>query len=126
MKSLSSFLNPKRKPNLKFKLPAFEEEFEMRLLSAAEDLEISKQVTGSENGVDILTRYIAESLVVPDLHSKGLLEALSEREGRRIFDAVDALKCIVNGSELSALIGVYNDYANVTADFGDKVQEIKN
>jgi len=126
MKSLSSFLNPKRKPNLKFKLPAFEEEFEMRLLSAAEDLEISKQVTGSENGVDILTRYIAESLVVPDLHSKGLLEALSEREGRMIFDAVDALKCIVNGSELSALIGVYNDYANVTADFGDKVQEIKN
>lgn len=126
MKSLSSFLNPKRKPNLKFKLPAFEEEFEMRLLSAAEDLEISKQVTGSENGVDILTRYIAESLVVPDLHSKELLEALSEREGRRIFDAVDALKCIVNGSELSALIGVYNDYANVTADFGEKVQEIKN
>lgn len=125
MKSLSSFLNPKRKPNIKFKLPAFEEEFEMRLLSAEEDFQIGKEMQG-QGAVELITRYVAESLVVPDLHSKELLDALSEREGKKIIDSVDALKCIVNGAELSALIGVYNDFANVTVDFGEKVNEIKN
>jgi len=125
MKSLSSFLNPKRKPNIKFKLPAFEEEFEMRLLSAEEDFQIGKEMQG-QSAVELITRYVAESLVVPDLHSKELLDALSEREGKKIIDSVDALKHIVNGAELSALIGVYNDYANVTVDFGEKVNEIKN
>lgn len=125
MKSLSSFLNPKRKPNIKFKLPAFEEEFEMRLLSAEEDFQIGKEMQG-QGAVELITRYVAESLVVPDLHSKELLDALSEREGKKIIDSVDALKHIVNGAELSTLIGVYNDYANVTVDFGEKVNEIKN
>jgi len=127
MKSLNSFLNPKRKPNLKFKLEAFEEEFEMRLLSAQEDTEISKQIAGGgETGVDIMTRYVAESLVVPDLHSKELLDALSEREGRKVLDVADALKCLVNGAELSKLITIYNDFANVTVDFGKEVNDIKN
>jgi len=125
MKSLNSFLNPKRKPNLKFKLPAFAEEFEMRLLSADEDLQIGKEMQG-QSAVELITRYVAESLVTPDLHSKELLDALSEREGKKIIDAAEALKCLVNGAELSALIGVYNEYANVTVDFDKKVDEIKN
>ena len=127
MKSLQSFLNPTRKPNLKFKLPAFEEEFEMRLLSAKEDLEVGNQArSNGETETEAFIRCIAESLVTPDLHNKELLDALSEREGRKIFDPVEALKCIVTGAELSALMKIFTDYANVTVDFGKKVDEIKN
>lgn len=127
MKSLDSFLNPKRKPNLRFKLGAFEEEFEMKLLSADEDTEISNIIKmNNESGTDISARYVAESLVVPDLHSKELLEALSEKTGKKILDPLTALKQIVNGAELATLIGIYYDYANVTVDFGKKVEEIKN
>ena len=127
MKSLNNFLNPKRKPNLKFKLEAFDEEFEMRQLTADEDLRVSRQVREKgESSEEIMVRYVAESMVVPDLHNKELLDALSEREGRKILDPVQALKGIVNGPELSVLVSVYMDYANATVSFSKKVEEVKN
>lgn len=127
MKSLNNFLNPKRKPNLKLRLEAFDEDFELRQLTADEDLQVSRQVREKgESKEDIMVRYVAESMVEPDLHSKELLDALSEREGHKILDPVQALKCIVNGPELSALVSVYMDYVDATVSFSKKVEEVKN
>lgn len=127
MKNLDSFLNPKRKPNLRFRLPSFEEEFELRQLSAEEDAQLAKRSRDAgDEYTELMTRYVAESLVVPDVHDKELLDALSEREGKKILDPMQALKCLVNGPELSTLISVYLDYVNVTVSFPKKVEEIKN
>lgn len=128
MKSLQSFLNPKRKPNLKFKLPAFEEEFEMRFLTSDELMELGKttRMKGETGQLEIMARQVAESLVTPDLHNKELLQALSERENKTILDPVEALKYIVNGAELAELIDIYTNYSDITVDFGNKIEEVKN
>ena len=125
-KSLKAFLNPPKKANIRFKLGRFTEPFELRILSAKEDMEINKEVKQGEDFTYTMARYIANSLVTPDLHNQELLEALSEREGRKIFDVTEALLCLVNGNELATLIGVYNDFADCTLDFEKEVQETKN
>lgn len=127
MDSLQSFLHPKRKPNLKFRLGGFESELEMRMLSAQEDLELMKTVKdGRLEGIDIVMLYLAESLTVPDLHSKEILDGLAEREGRKIINAVDALKLVFNGAEIAKLIEIYNQYTDVVVKFSDEVEKVKN
>lgn len=127
MDSLQSFLHPKRKPNLKFRLGAFDSELEMRMLSAQEDLELMKTAKdGNLDGIDIMMLYVAESLAAPDLHSKELLAGLSEREGRKVINAVDALKLVFNGAEISKLIEIYNRYTDVVVNFSDEVEKVKN
>lgn len=128
MKSLNSFLNPKRKPNLKIKLsPDFVDEdgsvieWELKQLSSKEGLNVD-----GENYKEIMTSYIAESLVYPDLHDAELLKGLSEREGRTILSAKDALLALTNDNELAALIDAYNKYNELTIDFSEKVEEAKN
>jgi len=128
MKSLSSFLNPKRKPNLKIKLsPDFVDEkgeiieWELKQLSSKEGLNVD-----GEGYKEIMTSYIAESLVYPDLHNAELLKGLSEREGRTILSTKDALLALTNDNELAALIEAYNHYNELTTDFNAKVEEAKN
>lgn len=128
MKSLNSFLNPKRKPNLKIKLSsAFVDEkgnpveWEMRQLSAKEGIDID-----GENYKDIMCSYVAESLVFPDLHDAELLAGLSEREGNKVLSAKEALLLIVNDSELATLIAAYTKYNDLTSDFNELVDEAKN
>lgn len=69
---------------------------------------------------------IAESFVTPDLHNVDLLNDLSEREGRKILSATDALKAKFMSDEISALIGIYNEHSDVIINFEDKVKEAKN
>jgi len=128
MKSLSSFLNPKRKPNLKIKLsPDFVDEkgevieWELKQLTSKEGLNLD-----GENYKEIMTSYIAESLVYPDLHDAELLKGLSEREGRVVLSAKDALLALTNDNELAKLIEAYNHYNELTTDFNEKVEEAKN
>ena len=127
MDSLQSFLHPKRKPNLKFRLGSFETELEMRMISAQEDMELMKTVKdNSLDGIEIVMLYLAESLEAPDLHSKEFLDALSEREGRKILNALDALKLVFNGAEIAKLIEIYNQYTEVVVKFSDEVEKVKN
>lgn len=127
-KTLMQFLHPERKPNAKFKLGSFgNAEFEMRVLTADEMAQISAEAqTKGLKGVEALYPVIASSLVTPNLRGADLLDALSEREGRRILAPVDALKAIFTGDEIGALIGIYNEHADVTVDFEKKVEEAKN
>lgn len=128
MKSLDSFLNPKRKPNLKIPLsPAFVDEkgipieWEMKQLTAKEGLNIE-----GENYKEIMTAYVAESLVFPNLHDKSLLDGLTEREGHKVLSAKDALLCIVNDNEIAKLIEEYTRFNELTTDFNKLVDEAKN
>lgn len=128
MKSLTSFLNPKRKPNLKIKLsPDFVDEkgeiieWEMKQLTAKEGLNLD-----GEGYKEIMTSYVAESLVFPDLHDAELLKGLSEREGKTILSAKEALLALTNDNELAKLIEAYNHYNELTTDFNEKVEEAKN
>ncbi|MBS5784087.1 MAG: hypothetical protein KID04_14590 [Clostridium sp.] len=127
-KTLMQFLHPERKPNAKFKLGPFgDAEFEMRVLGADEMASISAEVQSKGlKGVEALYPAVAASLVTPNLRSADLLDALSEREGRKILSPVDALKAIFTGDEVAALIGIYNDHADVTINFEEKVKEAKN
>lgn len=127
-KTLMQFLHPERKPNAKFKLGSFgDAEFEMRVLGADELAQISADVqTGGMKGVEAMYPAIAASLVTPNLRSADLLEALSDREGRKILNPVDALKAMFTGSEISALIMIYDKHADVETDFGKAVDDAKN
>lgn len=126
-KTLESFLHPHRRENIRFKLSSFDEEFEMKALTAAEDLRIAKKVREKDlSDIEALACYAAEALVVPNLHSKKLLDALSEREGHKILSAYDALKIMFNGAEVSALVEIYQKHANVVMDFQNEVEEAKN
>ena len=126
--SLDLFLNPNRKPHLKFKLASFgDAEFEMKILSAEEGAAAS--IKGQEDGlkgIAIFFPTLAECLVTPPLHDAKFLSDLSKREGKTILSAIDALKALFTSDEISALIKVYDDYSNVTVDFMEKVEEVKN
>lgn len=125
MTSFDSFLHPERKPNLCFKLGSFSEEFEMRQLSASEDMELIRSLEGDNNATTLI-HYAAEALVVPDLHNKALLDALSERERKPIMNAADALVAMTSSSELAAILQTYTDFSRVSVSFKDGVEAIKN
>lgn len=131
MKNLNAFLNPVRKPNHKFVLSdAFVDEdgkpieWELRLLTAEESLEISKEHAHSSYG-EVIFATIARSLVYPNLRDKELLEALSKREGRQILEAKEALKVMINDPEYSRLASEYLQYANIKS-FDKQVETAKN
>lgn len=127
-KSLMQFLHPNRKPNVTFKLDSFgDAEFEMRALNAEEMGQMSAEVqTKGLKGLEALYPTIALSLVSPNLSSAELLDALSEKEGRRILSPTDALKTMFTAGEIGALLNIYNEHSDVTIDFGKKVDEAKN
>lgn len=126
-KTLESFLHPHRKPNVKFRLPAFDEEFEMRVLSVDETMRIDKEASDKGwKGSDVLHHYAAEALVTPNLRSKELQDALSAEAGRKVLDPYDAYKLLFNGAEAAAIMGKYVDIVNLGISFSERVQEAKN
>jgi len=126
-KTLESFLHPHRKPNVKFRLPSFDAELEMRALSIDETTQIDKEATEkSLTYTEVLNRYAVEALVVPNLHNKELLDALSEREGHKILNSYDAYKVLFSGPEAALIMSKYVDIANLDISFSEKVEEAKN
>lgn len=126
-KTLESFLNPKRKPNVKFHLTGFAGEFEMRAISTQEGLEIDKDIQAKQlSGASALVPYVAESLVKPDLHNAELLTALSEKAGHKILSAYDACVAMFNDAEMATLAEVYTRHVRTTANFEEDVETAKN
>lgn len=133
MDSLNSFLNPKRKPNLKFVLSdAYVDdngkpiEWEMRQVTAAEGMRISSlDLTGYK---EIMSEYVAEALVYPDLRDKDLIEGIAEKLGRKgaILSPSEVLIGMTLDSEMAYLIDRYVDYSNLTVNFTEEVIEAKN
>lgn len=126
-KTLESFLHPHRKPNVKFTLPSFDAQMEMRALTAQEGLDNSDLVEsrGLKNAA-ALVPTIATALIVPNLRSKELLDALSEKEGRKILNSYDAAISLFSEAEIAKLIEIYNTHFNVTASFSEDVETAKN
>ena len=132
MKSLDSFLNPKRKENARFMLSdAFISEdgkpieWEMRQLSAKEGIEVQKQ-TNSKEYSEMMIAYVAHSIVYPNLKDKELLDGLTQKEGRPILKVTDALKAITTDAEMASLISRYISFNELTTNFNEKVTEVKN
>lgn len=132
MKSLNSFLNPKRKENLKFVLSdAFIDEaghpieWEMRQLSAQEGLELQSQISDT-NYTTVMTEYVATAMVYPNLHDAELLNGLSQKAGRKILKASDALVAMLTDAELAEAINQYSKYNELTTGIEEKVEEVKN
>lgn len=132
MKSLNSFLKPKRKDHLKFILSdAFIDEtgkpieWEMRQLTAKEGLALQNQIS-EQNYTKIMTVYASEAMVYPNLHDRELLDGLSEQAGRPILKASDALVQMLTDSELAEVINQYTKYNDLTGGIMDKVEEAKN
>lgn len=131
MKNLEGFLNPKRKPNLRFVLS---EDFtgedgaplvwEMRTLSARELREVRSFCEGRGQEETTLA-LIARSLVTPDLSDAELLRGLSKKEGKTILDPVDALSALLSAAELGTLLGCYFEYQQPN-NFYELVGEAKN
>ncbi len=132
MKSLNSFLNPKRKENLKFVLSdAFIDEagqpieWELRQLSAQEGLELQNQISDA-NYTTVMTEYVAAAMVYPNLHDTELLNGLSQKAGRKILKASDALVAMLTDVELAEAINRYSKYNELTTGIEEMVEEAKN
>lgn len=126
-KTLETFLNPKRKPNVKFRLPSFDAELEMRALTAQEGLDNADFVASRElKNAAALVPTVATALVAPNLRNKDLLDALSEKTGKKILNPYDAAVALFSEAEIAKLIEIYNTYFNVTASFSEDVETAKN
>lgn len=131
MKNLEGFLNPKRKPNLRFVLS---EDFtgeegaplvwEMRTLTARELCEVREFYEGRGQEETTLA-LIAKSLVTPNISDAELLRGLSQKEGRTILDPVDALQALLSAAEMGTLISCYFKHQQVS-NFYELVGEAKN
>lgn len=126
-KTLESFLKPHRKPNLKFHLTGFDEEFEFRQLSAKEGIEIGEftEKRGIPFQLSMLPN-IAAAMVKPNLRNKELQDALAEKCGHKIMEPYDAMLELFTDSELAKLTQIYSDFVNVNAEFSEDVNKAKN
>ncbi len=126
-KTLESFLHPHRKPNVKFRLPAFDGEFEMRELTVDEMSKINKEAAEKKWAYfDILNHYAAEALVTPDLHNAQLQDALSDKAGHKIISVYDAYRTLFTGPESTKITGKFVDIANLSITFNEKIETAKN
>ena len=126
-KTLESFLNPKRKPNVKFHLTGFAGEFEMRAVSAQEGLEIDRDIQARQlSGASMIVPYVAAGLVKPDLHNAELLAALSEQAGHKVLNPYDACVALFTDAELATLAEVYERHVRTTANFEGDIETAKN
>ncbi len=128
MNSFDSFLNPERKPNIRFKLSSYPDEFEMRLLSAEEDREILRRMREDKkvDSADALIAYAAEALVIPDLRNADFQNKLSKIAGHPIMSPADALVAMTTSAELAAILNTYAEFSGVDVTFTEGVEEIKN
>ncbi len=130
---LEMFLFPQRKENFRFVFPDSEGfvqdgkpvEWVMRELSAAEGLELQRELRGKDPA-EIMTAYVARAMVYPDLQDAALLEGLSRREGRTILGEAQALKALLTDRELAALVRGYVRYFQLNEDFAKREQAAKN
>ncbi|MFV0497964.1 MAG: phage tail assembly chaperone [Candidatus Fimivivens sp.] len=131
MKNLEAFLNPKRKPNMRFVLS---EDFvgedgaplvwEMRALSARELCDVRSFYEGRGQEQTTLA-LLAKSLVHPDLSDAQLLQGLSQKEGKSILDPCEALKSLLDAAQLGVLLACYFKHQQVN-NFHELVDEAKN
>ena len=126
-KTLESFLHPHRKPNVKFRLPAFDEEFEMRALTAPEGIKCAlfAQQRDLPAGLAMLPN-VAEALVTPNLRNKDLQDALSEKAGKKIMEPYDAALALFTDSELATLIDIYSKLTVTPVEYSQGIEQAKN
>ena len=91
METLKNFLHPKRKENIRFVLSdSFVDEqgnpleWEMRQIKAKEGMEISRDCEGAPE-METMARYIAEALVVPNLKSAEIVDAMAQEHNGKIL-----------------------------------------
>lgn len=126
-KTLESFLHPKRKPNVKFNLTGFPNEFEMAAVPAQQGVEIQDFVESRNlNGTGILIATMAESLKVPDLRNVELQDALSAKVGKKLMHPYDVALAMFTDAEIAALVQIYSTKFRVDVDFNKDVETAKN
>lgn len=131
MENLKNFLHPKRKENLKFVLsPAFTDdegnplEWEIRELTAAEGMEISSE-TKNLSSTEMMMRYVAEALVVPNLKDAELVKMVAEESGGKIKAPYEILQDLLTDAEAAELFKRYNQQ-NSAGKFEEQVDAAKN
>lgn len=126
-KSLESFLHPHRKPNVKFRLPAFDGEFEMRALSAPEGINcaVFAEQRNIPAGLAMMPN-VAEALVTPNLRNKDLQDVLSEKTGKKIMEPYDAALAMFTDSEMAALISEYSKLTMTPVEYSKGIEQAKN
>mgnify|MGYP000862953930 FL=1 len=126
-KTLESFLHPHRKPNVKFRLPAFDGEFEMRALTTPEGIKCAlfSQQRDIPAGLAMIPN-VAEALVVPNLRNKDLQDALSEKTGKKIMEPYDAAIAMFTDSEMATLIDIYNRLTITPVEYSQGIEQAKN
>jgi hypothetical protein len=126
-KTLESFLHPHRKPNVKFRLPAFDGEFEMRALTAQEgiDCAVFAEQRGIPAGLAMMPN-VAEGLVTPDLHNAELQDMLSEKAGKKIMEPYDAALAMFTDSEMATLVSIYSKLTVTPVEYLEGIEQAKN
>ena len=132
MNDFERFLNPERKPNIRFVLS---EEFigedgkpliwEMRQLSAAEGLEIER-LNADRGDTEVLIALAASSLVVPDLKDQKLLETLSEKAKTTVLSPAQAVKAMLTMAELFKLMKIYHSFSGLGESADELIAKAKN
>lgn len=133
MENLSSFINPKRKPNHKFVLsPDYVDkngkpiEWEMRQLTGNEAIEIASSFPEGISMTETLARNAAASLVYPNLRDAELQDAIAEKVGHKLLDPYKVLVNMVTDPELAKIIAEYTTFNSLTFDLNERIQEAKN
>jgi hypothetical protein len=99
----------------------------MRELTVEETLKIDKEAAEKNWGAtEVLNRYAAEALVVPNLRNVELQDELSKECGNKVLNPYDAYKMLFTGPEAAKIMSEYTGLANLTISFGEKVEEAKN
>ncbi|MVB11346.1 Phage XkdN-like tail assembly chaperone protein, TAC [Caprobacter fermentans] len=133
MNNLNSFLNPKRKPNLKFVVsPDYVDkdgkpiEWEMRQLTGKESILLASTFPEGISMTETLARCAAESIVYPDLRNKELQDGISEKIGHRVLDPYNVLINMVTDPELGRILSEFSAFNSLTFDLEKRVDEAKN
>ena len=123
METLKNFLHPRRKENIQFVLSdSFVDE---RQIKAKEGMEISRDCEGAPE-METMARYIAEALVVPNLKSAEIVDAMAQEHNGKIMSPSEILLELVTDGELAKLVRIYNQHNRATLDFQTLKEEAKN
>lgn len=132
MDSLKNFLHPKRKENIRFVLSdSFADEqgnpleWEMRQIRAKEGMEISRDCEGTPD-IETMAHYIAEALVMPNLKSTEIVDAMAQEHNGKIMSPAEILLELVTDGEFAKLVRIYNQHNQATMDFQELKEEAKN
>ena len=132
MDSLKNFLHPKRKENIRFVLSdSFADEqcnpleWEMRQIRAKEGMEISRDCEGTPD-IETMALYIAEALVMPNLKSTEIVDAMAQEHNGKIMSPAEILLELVTDGEFAKLVRIYNQHNQETMDFQELKEEAKN